>query len=121
MKWWWPSMLLAACSREPVRAPASTQVPTVPAPEQAVVVNDSTSVWFTSGRRDSSSNGARCFERLLEIRRGPHVVPVPLLYTGESPVVVNDSTVQVHIWLGCIPTDPYRVNLRTGQPTRVPQ
>ena len=86
-----------------------------------MTVNDSITVWFTSGRRDSSATGTSCFERLLEIRRGSLVIPVPLLYTGESPVRINDSTVQVHIWLGCVPTDPYRVNLRTGQPTRVPQ
>lgn len=119
MKWWWSCLLLAGCSREAARTPVSTATAPVPAPEQALVVNDSTTLWFASGRHDWSSTGAPCFERLLEIRRGSQVIPVPLLYTGEAPVRINDSTAQVHIWLGCVPTDPYRVNLRTGQPTRV--
>lgn len=121
MKGWWPALLLVACNREPARQPAAGKPAPPPAPELALVVDDSTSLWFTSGRRDSSSTGTSCIERLLEIRQGSRVTPVPLLYTGEAPVRVNDSTVQVHIWLGCMPTDPYRVNLRTGQPTRVPQ
>ena len=44
---------------------------------------------------------------------------VPLLYTGESPVRVDDSTVQVHLFRDCRPDALYRVELRTGQPTPV--
>jgi len=54
----------------------------------------------------------------MEIRAGRRVVPIPLLYTGEIPTITDDSTLQVHIWRHCVPADLYRVNLRTGQPTR---
>jgi hypothetical protein len=72
-----------------------------------------------SGRADTSADGRACLERVMEIRAGGRAVPVPLLYTGEVPTIANDSTLQVHIWRHCAPADLYRVNLRTGQPTRV--
>jgi hypothetical protein len=54
----------------------------------------------------------------MEIRAGGRAIPIPLLYTGETPTITNDSTLQVHIWRHCMPADLYRVHLRTGQPTR---
>jgi hypothetical protein len=85
----------------------------------ALQVSDTVAVWFTSARADTSAAGTACRERVMEIRSGPRVVPVPLLYTGESPTMASDSTIQVHIWRHCAPADLYRVHLRTGQPTRV--
>lgn len=54
----------------------------------------------------------------MEIRAGGRTIPIPLLYTGETPTVTNDSTLRVHLWRHCGPADLYRVDLRTGQPTR---
>jgi len=89
------------------------------APVLALQVDDTTSVWFASGRADTGAAGAPCLERVMEIRAGARVIPIPLLYSGESPTPVNDSTIQVHIWRHCVPADLYRVHLSTGQPTRV--
>ena len=43
---------------------------------------------------------------------------VPLLYTGEGPTLVNDSTMRAMLWNHCRPVAPYRVDLRTGRPVR---
>lgn len=94
-------------------------VPVAPIAELALKVSDSVAVWFTSARADTSADGTACLERVMEIRAGSRVVPIPLLYTGEIPTITSDSTLQVHIWRHCVPADLYRVNLRTGQPTRV--
>jgi len=76
-------------------------------------------VWFTDSRVGIGADGAPCIERVMEIRREGDRTPVPLLYTGEAPVVLNDSTVRTHIWLNCRPGNTYDVNLRTGEPRRV--
>jgi len=89
------------------------------APALALQVDDTTSVWFTSGRADTGAAGAPCLERVMEIRTGARVIAIPLLYTGESPARVNDSTIQVHLWRHCAPGELYRVRLGTGQPNRV--
>lgn len=89
-----------------------------PSPELALNVSDTVTVWFTNARADTTADGTACLERVMEIRERSRVVPVPLLYTGETPTLTNDSTIQVHIWRHCVPADLYRVHLRTGQPTR---
>jgi len=109
---------LGACGDKHAAKPAEAAA-SAPVAELALKVSDSVAVWFTSGRADTSADGRACLERVMEIRAGAHVVPVPLLYTGEVPTITNDSTLQVHIWRHCVPADLYRVNLRTGQPTRV--
>lgn len=112
-------LAVVACGRE-VKPPAQSAPPTVAvAGELALRVSDSVALWFTSARVDTSAEGKECRERVMEIRVDDHAVPVPLLYTGEVPSLVNDSTAHVHIWRHCVPADLYRVNLRTGQPTRV--
>jgi hypothetical protein len=70
-----------------------------------------------SQAHDSAGNA--CKERLLEIRRDGRRIPVPLLYTGSLPKLINDSTMETPIWLHCRPGNLYRVNLHTGYPTRV--
>ncbi|HEX6615749.1 MAG TPA: hypothetical protein VF046_05540 [Gemmatimonadales bacterium] len=104
-----------ACSERPARA-ADDAVPTVP-DSLATTVGDSTEIWFTLARPDSGGTGA-CTERAIEIRRGSSRTPVPLLYTGSAPEVVNDSTLRARLWNRCEAGDTYMVNLRTGQPTR---
>ena len=102
-----------------VRPVESVATVPLPAAVLALQVSDSVAVWFTSARADTSAEGRACLERVMEIRAGTQVVPVPLLYTGENPIPNNDSTIQVHIWRHCVAADLYRVHLRTGQPTRV--
>ena len=56
----------------------------------------------------------------MEIRQAGRRTPIPLLYTGAAPALVNDSTIRARVWLRCVPGSAYLVNLRTGVPTRVP-
>jgi hypothetical protein len=55
----------------------------------------------------------------MGIRRDGKRTPIPLLYTGAPPRLVNDSTIEAAIWLNCRPGNVYQVNLRSGQPVRV--
>ena len=54
----------------------------------------------------------------MEIRRGASKIPIPLLYTGSAPEIVNDTTLRARLSNKCEPGDAYLVNLRTGQPVR---
>jgi hypothetical protein len=74
-------------------------------------------VWFTLARPDSA-DGRQCIDRAIEIRRGGTRVPVPLLYTGTSPEILNDTTLRARLSSGCRPGDAYLVDLRTGRPVR---
>jgi hypothetical protein len=104
-----------ACGERPARAAADAVAIT---PDSLVAtIGDSTAIWLTLARRDSGGSGA-CTERAIEIRRGSSRTPVPLLYTGSAPEVVNDSTLRARLWNHCEAGDTYLVNLRTGQPTR---
>lgn len=76
-------------------------------------------VWFGAARTAKDSSGKPCLERVMEIRAGERVIPIPLLYTGSAPHLVNDSTIEAATWLNCRPGNLYRVSLRTGQPVRV--
>ena len=76
-------------------------------------------VWFAAARAARDSAGAPCVERVMEIRGDGRTTPIPLLYTGAVPRLVNDSTIEAAIWLHCRPGNVYRVDLRTGQPVRV--
>lgn len=111
-------LVLCACSTKDA-TPAASSAPESGPAQLALQVSDSVSIWFTSARADTAADGASCRERVLEIRTGSQAIPIPLLYTSESPVITSDSTITVHIWRHCVPADLYRVNLRTGQPKRV--
>ncbi|HTS90154.1 MAG TPA: hypothetical protein VMG41_16795 [Gemmatimonadales bacterium] len=76
-------------------------------------------VWFTAARRDSDTAGRACLERVMEIRAQGRRTPVPLLYTGVTPRLVNDSTIEAAVWRGCRAGDWYRVSLVTGRPVKV--
>jgi hypothetical protein len=110
-------VMVAGCSEKDTAKPVEA-VPVAPAAELALNVSDSVAVWFTSARADTAADGTACQERVMEIRAGSRVVPIPLLYTGEVPTIADDSTLQVHIWRHCVPADLYRVNIHSGQPTR---
>jgi hypothetical protein len=75
-------------------------------------------VWFTLSRTGRAPDGTTCVERGLEIRAGEKRTPVPLLYTREAPVLLDDSTIRAVLWTKCKPGDAYRVDLRNGRPVR---
>lgn len=75
-------------------------------------------IWFTLSREATATDGTRCTDRAIEIRRGDTRVPVPLLYTGAVPEIVNDTTMRARLSNSCVPGDTYLVDLRTGRPVR---
>jgi hypothetical protein len=77
-------------------------------------------VWFTLARAGRAPDGTACVERGLEIRAGEKRIPIPLLYTREPPVLLNDSTIRAVLWTNCRPGDAYRVSLENGRPVREP-
>jgi hypothetical protein len=83
-----------------------------------MVVGDGQEVWFTLARTGRAPDGTTCVERGLEIRTGAKRLPVPLLYTREAPVLLNDSTMRAVLWTNCKPGEAYRVDLRNGRPVR---
>src|SRR5215210_2410108 len=78
-------------------------------------------IWFTLTRPARSAAGASCVERGLEIRRAERRIPVPLLYTGEPPAILNDSTMRAALWINCHRQKHYLVDLRTGRPVPEPE
>lgn len=119
-------LVVPACSAE--RAPdrsAGTErgAPaghTPPAPADSLALATPLGeIWFAGAREATDESGASCRERVMEIRQDGRRTPIPLLYTGEAPRLVDDSTIEAAIWLHCRPGNVYRVNLRTGQPVRV--
>jgi hypothetical protein len=98
-----------AGAEAPVSAPADSLVATAP---------DGAEIWFTLSRESKAADGRTCIDRTMEIRRGTSRIPVPLLYTGTAPELVNDSTVRARLSNQCVPGDAYLVNLRTGRPVR---
>jgi hypothetical protein len=75
-------------------------------------------IWFTLSREGKAADGTPCTDRTIEIRRGGTRVPVPLLYTGTAPELVNDSTIRARLSNQCVPGDAYLVDLRSGRPVR---
>jgi hypothetical protein len=98
-------------------AAATVAAAPVPADSLAASAPGGLEVWFTMARNDRGADGRLCTDRTLEIRRGPGRVAVPLLYTGEAPRIVNDTTLEAVLYRGCRPLARYRVDTRTGQPT----
>lgn len=107
-----------ACGERPAPGPAAdTPVSAAPADSLVATAATGTEVWFTLARPDSGPDG-RCTDRAIEIRHGVTRIPVPLLYTGTSPELVNDTTLRARLSNRCRPGDSYLVNLRTGRPVR---
>jgi hypothetical protein len=115
------AVLLAglACGKPAPSPPAAADVATPSAPADSLVATapNGVEIWFTLSRSDSGEGG-RCTARAVEIRRGGARTPVPLLYTGWAPEIVNDSTFRARLADHCRPGDTYLVNLHTGRPTR---
>ena len=91
-----------------------------PAPADSLVATapGGVEIWFTLSREGTAADGTRCTDRTIEIRRGGTRVPVPLLYTGAAPELVNDSTIRARLSNQCVPGDVYLVDLRSGRPVR---
>lgn len=68
------------------------------------------------GRVAHTAAGDSCIERALVIRRNGRDQSIPLLYTAETPVLLNDTTIRAVLYRDCVPADTYRINLRTGFP-----
>ena len=112
-------VLMLACDTPPARTPQADTTPAPMADSLALTAPGGVEVWFTGTRSASDSAGQPCTERVMEIRRDNRRTAIPLLYTGERPQLVNDSTLEVPIWLHCRPGNVYRVSLTTGQPIRI--
>ncbi|HEU4799329.1 MAG TPA: hypothetical protein VFS94_01730 [Gemmatimonadales bacterium] len=116
----------AGCSGEQAQDAAGDSAPDTaivaappPADSLALSLGEGGGIWFTIARSATAEDGRSCLERGLEIRDAAGARLVPLLYTGEAPMLIDDSTAQVHLFRNCRPDALYLVNLRTGQPTPV--
>jgi hypothetical protein len=109
-----------ACDRSTPPPPegAAPVVAWAPAPELALKTPGGTEVWFGDARESRDSAGATCIERTLEIRGPGGRRIVPLLYTLDTPTVLDDSTIRARLFTDCRPGPAYRVNVRTGLPVR---
>jgi hypothetical protein len=111
-----------ACNTRGAESPeqGTAEVTRVAAPAESLVatVPGGVEIWFTLAREAKAADGTPCTDRTIEIRRGDTRVPVPLLYTGSAPEVVNDSTIRARLSNQCVPGDAYLVDLRTGRPVR---
>jgi hypothetical protein len=104
------------CRSEPAPDRARSEAP-IDRADSLALSRAGVEIWFTLARPERASDGKPCVERGLEIRRGGKKIPVPLLYTAETPTLLNDTTMRAILWTPCKPTDPYLVDLRTGRPT----
>jgi hypothetical protein len=99
------------------RATADAAAPAAPADSLVTRAPNGAEIWFTLSRSDSGERG-RCTARAVEIRRGGTRTPVPLVYTGWAPEIVNDTTFRARLADHCRPGVAYLVDLRTGRPIR---
>ena len=109
-----------ACDRPPP-PPASepgAATPPAPAAQLALKAPGGVEVWFGDVRESRDSAGGTCVERTLEIRGPTGKRIVPLLYTLDTPTVLDDSTIRARLFTDCRPGPTYRVDLRTGLPVR---
>lgn len=107
-----------ACTKRPSAEPPGEGPPAAPAADSLVATAPGgAEIWFTLARTDSGDGGP-CVDRGIEIRRGGTRLPVPLLYTGTVPELVDDTTIRARLSTHCRPGDAYLVDLRTGRPVR---
>ena len=109
------------CACETAKRPPVDRNPAAKPADSLAVSAPGLEIWFTLARPAGSASGASCVERGLEIRRAERRIRVPLLYTGESPTILNDSTMRAVLWNDCHPQTPYLVDLRTGRPVPEPE
>ena len=92
-----------------------------PVAQRVLTAPGGVEVWFGDERLSQDSAGTACTERTLEIRGPAGRRIVPLLYTLDTPTVLDDSTIRARLYTDCRPGPMYRVDLRTGLPTRKDQ
>jgi hypothetical protein len=90
-----------------------------PADSLVLTTRQGAEIWYSLSRSSRGATG-ECIERGLQIRRGGQRIQVPLLYTGETPTLLNDSTMRAVLWTNCRPGVTYRVDLASGRPTPEP-
>ncbi len=90
-----------------------------PADSLILTTRQGVEIWYSLSRPSRGATG-ECIERGLQIRRGGQRIQVPLLYTGEIPTLLNDSTMRAVLWTNCKPGVTYRVDLASGRPTPEP-
>ena len=113
-----PAFFLMAGCRESDRIEEQKPAGSSIQPTDSVVLSSpsGTEVGFSLTRSSRSEDGTPCTERGLVIRREGSRIQVPLLYTGEPPTLLNDSTMRARLWTNCRPATAYLVDLRTGRP-----
>jgi hypothetical protein len=120
--WWVIVPALLACGSRPddERSTAAVASATLEEPADSLISTTpkGVEIWFTIAREARGAGGKQCVERGLEIRHGETRVKVPLLYTGATPMLINDSTMRAVLWTHCEPGDSYLVDLRSGRPVR---
>jgi hypothetical protein len=119
------AVLLCACGRTDRPPAGATSQPAIADARRTVADSlagtgpNGLEIWFTLSRSAQSPAGDSCIERGLEIRRAGRRIHVPLLYTREPPIVLDDSTMRAVLSTNCRAVDRYRVDLRSGQPVRL--
>lgn len=114
--------LLSACAERPKQAALAVDsaAPTPVSHDSLILTTrQGAEIWFVAERPATDSAGTSCTERAMEIRWGGKSTPIPLLYTGAEPRLINDTTIEAAIWLHCKPGNVYRVDLHNGRPVRV--
>jgi hypothetical protein len=115
--------ILASCiargESEPGRVPEAYAGSAPLADTLVLTAPGGATVWLTEGRPAMSSTGENCIERTIEIRRESSRIKVPLLYTVDIPVLLDDTTIQAMLAEHCRSSRTYRVNLKTARPTPV--
>jgi hypothetical protein len=91
-----------------------------PGDSLAVSTRTGVEIWYSLARTGTAADGSTCVERGLEIRRAGKRTQVPLLYTRDTPTLLDDSTMRAVLWTNCRPVAVYRVDLRTGRPMPEP-
>jgi hypothetical protein len=113
-------MLLVWGCRSGERRSSTSDTGAASEPAESLVLSsrEGVEIWFTLTRNAKATDGTQCQERALEIRRGGTRVQVPLLYTGDPPVLLDDTTLRALLWNHCKAVDAYLVDLRSGRPVR---
>jgi hypothetical protein len=119
----WAGVVFAVATACGGADPADTDRPasrSQPVDSLAVETRTGVEIWYSLSRTGTAADGSTCVERGLEIRRGGKRIQVPLLYTGNTPTLLDDSTMRAVLWTNCRPVAVYRVDLRNGRPVPEP-
>jgi hypothetical protein len=112
-------VLVGSCTRADRSPQADARQSSSPSSDSlALAGRHGIEIWYSISRPATGTGGSQCVERGLQIRRGGERIQVPLLYTGDTPTLINDSTMRATLWTNCRPVATYLVDLRTGRPVR---